>query len=141
MTSTLPVSIADINYGQHMGNDRFLAFFHEARLNFLASLGASEIDIGEGTGLIMTEANLRYLGQVLRGDILETTVDVIEVKKSGFVLGYEMIRRQDGKRVASGTTALCAFKYTEGKLARLPAPFKEALETHLRTPPGDQPEG
>ncbi|HOG64418.1 MAG TPA: thioesterase family protein [Spirochaetota bacterium] len=138
VTSSLPVSIADINYGQHMGNDRFLAFFHEARLNFLASVSASEVDIGEDTGLIMTEANVRYLGQVVRGDLLETTVDVLEVKKSGFVLGYEMYRSQDGKRVASGTTALCAFKYAEGKIARLPGGFKQALEAHLRQPEGDR---
>ena len=36
---TLEVRISDINYGNHMGNDRALSFFQDARISFLKQLG------------------------------------------------------------------------------------------------------
>ena len=41
-STQLTVGIGDINYGGHVGNDRFLLFFQEARLRFLAGFGMSE---------------------------------------------------------------------------------------------------
>lgn len=48
----ITVSIRDINYGGHLGNDAVLGLAHEARLRYLKSLGFSELDIG-GLGLTM----------------------------------------------------------------------------------------
>ena len=42
----------DINYGGHVGNERALLFFQMARMNFFESLGLSEMDLGEGAGVI-----------------------------------------------------------------------------------------
>ena len=49
-TVELPVRITDINYGQHLGNDRLFALLHEARIQFLSQWGFSEIDAG-GAGV------------------------------------------------------------------------------------------
>jgi len=133
VTTIIPVTIGDINYGNHMGNDRFLTFFHEARLAFLREIQASELSIGQGIGLIMTEAAVRYLSQVVHGDILEVLVCVIEVKKTSFVLQYKAFRQQDGCQVAVGTTTLCAFDYTSMKIARLPEPFRQSLLDQMTT--------
>jgi len=59
-----PVRIGDINYGGHLGNDKYLLLFHDARLAYLAGLGASEKDIGGGAGLIMSEAHVRFQAEV-----------------------------------------------------------------------------
>ena len=124
---TLAVTIGDINYGQHMGNDRFLTFFHEARLGFLETLGASEASIEGATGLIMTEATVKYLAQVARGDELAIRVTVEDIAKASFTLAYEAVRKSDGRTVASGRTALCAFDYAKNRIARLPEAFITAL--------------
>jgi len=58
------VHISDINYGGHMGNDRSLSLFHEARIVFLKSLGYSEMNIGNGIGIIMKDAHVDYLAVV-----------------------------------------------------------------------------
>ena len=131
---TLPVTIGDINYGQHMGNDRFLAFFHEARLGYLASLGndrgaaLSEANIGDGVGLIMTNANITYLAQVAHGDSLIITVTPGECAKASFELLYEALRASDGKAAARGSTKLCAFDYARQRIARLPESFLGKLQ-------------
>ena len=124
---TLAVTIGDINYGQHMGNDRFLSFFHEARLGFLETLGASETSIGGTTGLIMTEAGIKYLAQVVRGDELDIAVTVSEIAKASFTLRYDAMRRSDGRAVAAGQTVLCAFDYAKNRIARLPDAFVTSL--------------
>jgi acyl-CoA thioesterase FadM len=117
-----------------MGNDRFLTFFHEARLGYLASLGKgkntalSEANIGEGIGLIMTNASIDYLAQVAHGDNLVITVTPGERAKASFELLYEAKRVHDGKVAARGSTKLCAFDYARQKIARLPESFLEALQ-------------
>ena len=42
----------DINYGGHVGNERALVFFQMVRIKFFESLGLSELNIGDGIGVI-----------------------------------------------------------------------------------------
>ena len=49
------VRVGDINYGGHMGNDKALLLFHDARLYFLGKYDFSESDEAH-------EAILRMLG-------------------------------------------------------------------------------
>ena len=40
----------DLNYGNHVGNERALLFFQWAREEFLRANNLSETDIGDGSG-------------------------------------------------------------------------------------------
>jgi acyl-CoA thioester hydrolase len=122
------VRIGDINYGGHLGNDKYLLLFHDARLAFLASLGASEKDIGGGTGLIMSEAHLRFQAQAFLGDELEVSVRPSEVQASRFCLDYGLTRTGDGAPVAGGHTVMVAFDYAKQRVTRLPKAFQEKLQ-------------
>ena len=123
-----PVRVGDINYGGHLGNDKYLLLFHDARLAFLASLGATEKDSGGGTGLIMSEAHVRFLAEVFLGDELEVSVRPRDVQATRFVLDYEVTRLGDGAVVAGGFTAMVAFDYARRKVTRLPEAFHSALQ-------------
>ena len=72
--STYKVTISDINYGGHMGNDRALAIFHNARIAFLENFGYSEMNIGENTSIILVEAYVRYKAEIFLHDELEISV-------------------------------------------------------------------
>jgi acyl-CoA thioester hydrolase len=122
-----PVRIGDINYGGHLGSDKYLLLFHDARLAFLASLGASEKDIGGGAGLIMSEAHVRFLAEVFLGDELEVNVRPRDVQATRFALDYEVTRLRDGASVAGGSTTLMAFDYTKRRPTRFPDPLRAAL--------------
>jgi acyl-CoA thioester hydrolase len=124
---TFPVRIGDINYGGHMGNDRFLALFQDARLAFLASLGASEREIGEGLGLIMSEAHVAFKAEVFYGEELEVNVRVGGLQDTRFRLDYQVDRKGDGRTVATGYTLLVAFDYSRRRVSRLPEAFRARL--------------
>ena len=60
--TSIQVRVDDMNYGNHMGNDRYLAFAHEARLQFLRSHQQSELNFFEAS-LIMADSAIMYRGE------------------------------------------------------------------------------
>jgi len=54
----------DLNYGNHVGNERALLFFQWTREEFLRANNLSETDIGDGSGFIQTEATVQYKKQL-----------------------------------------------------------------------------
>lgn len=122
------VGIGDINYGGHLGNDKALIIFHDARIQFLAHYGLSELDIGESKGIIMVDAQVKYLRQVALHDALtiEITVEVENTKK--FVLHYTVKNIKTKKAVISGATTMLCFDYTNQKVKQLPESFVDLFD-------------
>lgn len=129
----LMVRVGDINYGGHLGNDKFLLYFHEARLHFLAELGFSEQDIGDGVSVTQVEAFIKYQGQAFFGDELEIMVWLSEFSRARFRFDYEMVRPLDGKSIATGYTVLAAFDYQRNRPERIPDVFKQTVERYQNT--------
>ena len=69
-TFHIPVRIADINYGNHVGNDAFVSIIHEARMQWLQQYGYTELNI-EGTGLIMSDLTVEFKNESFYGDVVE----------------------------------------------------------------------
>ncbi len=124
------VTVGDVNYGGHVGNDRFLLFFHEARIRFLSSLGRSELDIGGGQGMIMSEARVKYKAQVMMGDALVVSITTCEIRSARFSLLYEISNKESGQIVAEGRTFMSAFDYERNRVARLPVEFAGQLASY-----------
>lgn len=125
---TMPyeVRVSDVNYGGHVANSAVLNFFQDARLKFLAELGPfSEMEIGDGCGLILPEAHVYYRAEMFLHDRLTIGVRASEVKRSAFILEYRIER--DGQLTAEGSTNMVSFDYKKRKVVRLPQAFKEAL--------------
>lgn len=118
-----PVRIGDINYGGHMGNDRFLLLFQDARMLFLKSLGCSEANVGEGVALIMSQARVRYRAEAFYGETLRVKVSLTDLRATRFTLGYEVSREPEGTPVASGSTELVGFDYASRRVRALPSAF------------------
>lgn len=124
--TTFKVRVGDINYGGHMGNDKFLLLFHDARIRFLESLGFSEVDIGDGIGLIMSEAHINFKAEVFLGDELSVDVSITDLQSVKFNIEYQVERISDEKLIATGYTRMVAFDYSKRKVCRIPEAFKEA---------------
>ncbi|MEE4256736.1 MAG: thioesterase family protein [Bacteroidales bacterium] len=118
------VRVGDINYGGHMGNDRALLLFHDARLHFLEERGFSEEDIG-GPGLIMSEAHVYFKKEVFRGDELKVYLHIEELKELSFVMQYSVMR--DDVQVLHGSTKMIAFDYERRRVVKIPDAFASSI--------------
>lgn len=126
-TTRYIVTIGDINYGGHLGNERALVIFHDARIRFFNSLGLSERDIGNGTGIIMVESGVRYRREIFLHEELVVSVAVPETKGKKFTLEYDVTRESDAQQVLSGFTIFLSFDYASRKVARIPSQFIEKI--------------
>jgi acyl-CoA thioester hydrolase len=124
--ATFEVRVGDINYGNHMGNDKALLVFHDARLKFLESLGFSEKNIG-GPGIIMRDAHVSFRKEVYLHDVLTADVGLENVGNSSFEMIYTVRRISDDEVVFSGSTGLVAFDYENRRPVRLPEEFLQKI--------------
>ena len=97
-TTSIPVRITDLNYGGHVGNDTILSVIHEARMQWLANLGFSEMQFG-GVGMIMSDVAIEFKTELFYGDIILASVNVGEISKVGFELLYKLEKETEGKKI------------------------------------------
>jgi acyl-CoA thioester hydrolase len=120
-TATLPVRIGDINYGGHLGNDAVLSLLHEARMQFLNSLGYTEMNLA-GVSLIMSDAAIEFKGEAFYGDTLIAAVSVMDIKKIAFDIVYKLEKKSGTASVAIvyAKTGMVCYDYQQKKIASLP---------------------
>lgn len=125
----IPVRITDLNYGGHVGNDTILTLVHEARMQYLQSLGYQELDL-EGVGLIMADAALEFKAELFYGDQVIAEVAAIEFSRVGFDLVYRFSKKNDEREqlVALAKTGMVCFHYKDKKIAPLPEPARQKLK-------------
>jgi acyl-CoA thioester hydrolase len=122
----LPIRVADLNYGNHLGNDRVLALAQEVRVQWLASHGLSELDAG-GAGLILADAAVVYrsegrLGMVLRGEL-----GVGEVRTRSVELLHRFTDVASGQEIARVKTGVLCFDYAARRVVHLTPALRKAL--------------
>ena len=120
----LDVLIGDINYGGHKGNERFLISFQEARLRYLKQFGYSELSVGNGAGIIMSQAHINYRAEAFWGDRLKVFVRISKLEKVRFMFEYKIIdAHNDEKLMATGYTEMVSFDFKNRKVKKLPDKF------------------
>ena len=119
----------DLNYGNHVGNERALLFFQWTRESFLRQNNLSETNIGDGSGFIQVEATVQYKKQLFLDQKIEVRITKIEIKGLEIIFEYEIYT---GKELAiTGTATVLAYNYEEQKIKKIPAKFKEIVKKYL----------
>ena len=125
-TTQMQVRVSDVNYAGHLGNDKVLAFMHEARVRFLQSFGFTELDV-EGIGTIMTDAVVVYKSEAFVGDNLAVYVATDDYGEYGCDFIYKLENQQTNREVARGKTGLVFYDYDLRKMVKTPAAFLRAV--------------
>ena len=112
--TSIPVRITDLNYGGHVGNDTVLSIIHEARMQFLKSIGYTELNV-EGVGLIMRDAALEFKAELFYGDIINCHVKAENFSPVSFDLFYKLVNEQTGIIVAVAKTGMVSYDYDRKK--------------------------
>jgi acyl-CoA thioester hydrolase len=127
-STRIPVRITDINYGNHLGNQVLLTIAHEARVQYLTSLGYTELDL-DGVSLIMADAAIEFKAEVLYGDELEAEVVCGAANRVGFDIYYRISVWRDNQKLLAAKikTGMICYDYDLRKTVELPASVREKL--------------
>jgi acyl-CoA thioester hydrolase len=127
-TAQIPLRITDMNYGNHLGNDIVLSIMHDARMQFLASLGYTELEVG-GCGMIMADVMIAYRNEGYYGDVLTVELFTDEVGSRSFDFMYRITTTREEKliEIAQAKTGMVCYDYKAGKVCSIPTTFREQL--------------
>ncbi len=125
---TIPLRITDLNYGGHVGNDRVMALLQEARVQFLATKGYSELQLDQA-GMILTKAQFELRCELHYGYPLIAFVQVGNFTSKGFDLFYKLETTIEGRptlAVLALTTMVC-YDYEMKKVVALSESARQKL--------------
>lgn len=125
----MEVRITDLNYGNHLGNQNFLALAQEARLQYFLNFGFNELDFA-GVSLIQADAAILFKAEAFYRDRLRIQVSAMQEGNSSFNVFYR-ISNQNEKILAEIRTAIVCYDYNAQKVVAIPA---KVLESGLFLP-------
>ncbi|MEI8060431.1 MAG: thioesterase family protein [bacterium] len=128
VTLSIPVRITDINYGNHVGNNAFVAILHEARAQWLHLYKYTELNI-EGAGLIQADLALEFKSEGFYGDIIDITISVGEISNVSFELYYQFYtkRKDESILLLLAKTGMVCYNYSLKKAIPIPEKLKQIL--------------
>lgn len=120
-TFYIPVRIADINYGNHVGNDAFVSIIHEARMQWLKQYGYTELSV-EDIGMIMSDLAVEFKSEAFYGDIVEVRLGAADISRVGFDLYYQLFTKRNDEHIllAKAKTGMICYDYQAKKVAAIP---------------------
>lgn len=125
-TTKLAVRVSDLNYGNHLGNDRMISLLHEARLQFLLAHGYSEFNVA-GLGLIVTDLAVTFRSESFLGDELIFHIGLADFNKYGCDFIYRVENAAHDKLVAEAKIGIVFYDYDERRISRIPKVFNKAF--------------
>ncbi|WP_205513138.1 acyl-CoA thioesterase [Longitalea arenae] len=128
-STTIPVRITDLNYGNHVGNDTILSMIHEARVQFLQQLGYGELNLA-GVGLIMSDVAIEFKSELFYGDEVIVSVAAADISKISFDLYYKLEKGSGDpmQLVAVAKTGMVCYDYSKKKVAAIPGEVADKLK-------------
>ena len=126
---TVPIRIADINYGNHVGNDAFIAIIHEARMKWLRLYDYTEMNFA-GASLIMSDLAIEFKQESFYGDVVNITVFAGEISRVSFELYYQLSTVRGDKQIllVKAKTGMVCFDYSSKKTISIPEKALQLLK-------------
>ena len=126
--TTITIQVGDLNYGGHVGNERYLLFAQETRIRFLQSLGYSEMKFGP-YGLVLSDATIEYLHELFHGDQISIMMSIANISKASFDCYYSLSTSENNahKAIARIMTTMICYDYTARKVRSIPEEIKAKL--------------
>ncbi|HET7034973.1 MAG TPA: thioesterase family protein [Thermomicrobiaceae bacterium] len=124
------VRSTDMDADGIVNNARYFEYFEQARLEHLVALeivGRPRPPGDRRRTFTIAETTCRFRAPARHRDRLLARVWTEEIRQRSFILGYELVRVDDGTQVAVGSSAQ-VWLDADGKPTPLPDSVREALE-------------
>ena len=123
-STILPIQITDINYGNHLANDKVLSMMHEARIRFFNHLDCSELDL-KGVSVIMGDVAIEFKSEGFYGQSLKIEMTAAEFRSKSFDIFYKFTNQDTGKILAHAKTGIVCFNYDTRQTKQVPESFRK----------------
>jgi len=120
------VGISDVNYAKHLDSVAMVNILHEARLQFLASLGLIEANI-YGLGMVVTDLAVDYRSESFANDLLIIDVGVGKFNRYGFDVGFQVTNSALETQVCNAKMGVVFFDFDKHAIAPVPEVFKSLV--------------
>lgn len=117
----------DTDAGGVVYHSRYLAFFERGRTEFFRERGLSVAGLAEAGSIFpVVRLEIDYRAAAVLDDLVKVETEVLEVGRSSFTLGQQVVRVLDGKLLAAGrVTLVCVAPGM--KVKRLPSELLAVL--------------
>ena len=121
------IYISNINPAGHVGASQMIDLIHDGRILMLKSVGASELNLGDGkTGTILSDLVVNYKAELFIHDVVTIESDISEIEEKGIRICYRILK--NGKTAVIAETGHVCFNYQEKSIGKVPEIFINKLK-------------
>lgn len=125
-THRLEVRFSDCDSMGHVNHAVYFTYLEQGRFALWRHLyGSGGLP---GAGSIMAHAECDYRAPAFVNDALDVRVKVAEIRRSSFVLEYEIVNAASGQRLADAKTVIVTYDYQAGRSMPIPPDARSLLE-------------
>ncbi|MCY4017624.1 MAG: thioesterase family protein [Gammaproteobacteria bacterium] len=121
------VGLSDLNYARHLDSQSMLNILHEARLQYLASLGFTEENIF-GLGMVMTNLAVDFRSESFANDVLIIDVGIGKVNRYGIDICLKVTNSALDSVVCMAKMGVVLFDFDKHQMVPVPPQFKQLLQ-------------
>ncbi|MCO5232772.1 MAG: thioesterase family protein [Chitinophagales bacterium] len=118
----------DINFAQHMGNERILVWADEIRTQFLTHIGWDIQCASDKIGIIVANHTIVYQSEGFLGDEILIEVGIDYLKECSFDMIIRCRKEGAQKNMVIIRTGIVCFNYEQREIVRVPNQFIEFLK-------------
>ena len=118
------VSINDINFAGHLGNEKILEFINEARTRFFDEYKFAQMDENQ-IGYVVADASIIFKSEVFYPDTVLIEADVVEFNKYGCDLVFRLSSAISKIEIALAKTGMVFFDYKNRKVSKVTKNFMD----------------
>jgi acyl-CoA thioester hydrolase len=125
-STTLKVRFYELDPYEHVNHSVYIQYFEAARAEWLTDVGFPlERLKADGTQIVVTELNTRYLGSAGPGDELTVESELVELRRASMTFEQRILR---GDETLVTQTISAATVSQAGRPIRIPAGLVVALQ-------------
>jgi acyl-CoA thioester hydrolase len=120
--------VQDMNYGNHLGNDKVLSIFHDTRLAWMKSIDQAELQFF-GKALIQHDSVVNYKSEAFFDEKYRVILYIDDIDTRSFDFYYQLESLNTGKAIALGKTGMTFYDYDLKQITETPPHFREKFKS------------
>lgn len=130
----IEVRYGDLDPQGHLNNAKYLTYFEQARIAYIAHLGLWTSGSFNDIGIILADAHVTFRSAVQFGQRVRVGVRVARLGNKSLDMEYRLEDQDTGAELASGSTVLVAYDYRTGRTISIPENWRRTIAAFENLP-------